>query len=124
MVYFILNTVNLIQSNGYWFCYCNKENEKNVNYVQFQQFFMISKMILIKICLTLIFLNFTIPSSATSLENYLVKIKAPSSAFFIKNMNSEGETQHLRKPGVSLKYSEKLKIAKLKAEKLPIPVEF
>ena len=65
-----------------------------------------------------------------SLDNYLMKIKAPSSAFFIKNMNSGGETGHLGKPGVSLslsesiRYNEKLKIAKLKAEKLPIPAEF
>ena len=43
-------------------------------------------------------------------------------------MNSGGETGHLGKPGVSLsesiRYNEKLKIAKLKAEKLPIPAEF
>ena len=61
-----------------------------------------------------------------SLDNYLMKIKVPSSAFFIKNMNSEGETGHLGKLGVSLslsesiKYSKKLKIAKLKTEKLPV----
>ena len=63
-----------------------------------------------------------------SLDNYLMKIKAPSSAFFIKNMNSGGETGHLGKPGVSLsehiRYNETLKIAKLKAEKLPITAEF
>ena len=28
LVYFILNTLNLIQSNGYWYCYCNEENDK------------------------------------------------------------------------------------------------
>ena len=63
-----------------------------------------------------------------SLVNYLMKTKAPSSAFFTKNINSGGETRHLGNPRVSLseskRYSEKLKIAKLKAEKLPIPAEF
>ena len=43
-------------------------------------------------------------------------------------MNSGGETGHLGKPGVpfseSIRYSEKLEIAKLKAEKLPIDAEF
>ena len=28
LVYFILNTFHLIVSNGYWYCYCNNENEK------------------------------------------------------------------------------------------------
>ena len=65
-----------------------------------------------------------------SLDNYLMKIKVPSSAFFIKNMRSKEETGHLGKLGVSLslslslsesiKYSEKHKIAKL----LPVPAEF
>ena len=27
LVYFILNTLHLIVSNGYWYCYCSKENE-------------------------------------------------------------------------------------------------
>ena len=28
LVYFILNTLHLTVSNGYWYCYCNNENEK------------------------------------------------------------------------------------------------
>ena len=91
-------------------------------------FFFISNKTLIKICLILVFLNFTILSSAMSLDNYLMKIKVPSSAFFIKNMRSKEETGHLGKLGVSLslslsesiKHSEKHKIAKL----LPAPAEF
>ena len=94
-------------------------------------FFFISNKTLIKICLILVFLNFTILGSAMSLDNYLMKIKVPSSAFFIKNINSEGRDWTSGETwGVSLslsesiRYNKKLKFSKLKADKLPIPADF
>ena len=105
LVYFILNTLHLIVSNGYWYCYCSKENENKCKLCTIPIIFFDFEQDIDKNMFNLGFIKFTILGSAMSLDNYLMKIKAPSSAFFIKNMNSGGETEHLGKPGLSLSLS-------------------
>ena len=128
LVYFILNTFHLIVSNGYWYCYCNNENEKKIKLCTIPTIFFDFESDIDKNMFNISFLNFYHSRLCHELSQLMMKTKVPSSAFFTKNMNSGGETRHLGKPEVSvsetIRYSEKLKIAKLKAEKLPIPAEF